>query len=256
MNRFLLLASIAVCLPRIALADGRQTKGMVLIPAGTYSPLFTEKDAPRTVIVAPFFLDLRPVTNAEFLRFVFSNPKWRRSEVSPIFAETGYLADWAGDLTLGDKAPDDAPVVEVSWFAASAYARWLGLRLPTTAEWERAAAIGFTVEDGSGEPAYRESVLRWFSVPTPAKLAAAGSGRPDFFGIRDLTDLVWEWVEDFNAAQAAGNPDLDKNLVCGGAGAGASDFTNYPAFARSEFRGSLNAPYAVPNLGFRCARSL
>ena len=69
----------------------------------------------------------------EFLAFVAANPKWRRSRITPLYADEGYLADWAGDLALGDHAHADAPVVRVSWFAARAFASWAGKRLPTTA---------------------------------------------------------------------------------------------------------------------------
>ena len=61
------------------------------IPAGTYAPLYrTITDAPE-IKIAAFLLDDRPVTNAEFLAFVTANPKWRRSQISPLFADTSYL---------------------------------------------------------------------------------------------------------------------------------------------------------------------
>jgi formylglycine-generating enzyme required for sulfatase activity len=255
MNRSLALAFFGAFLAGMAFAAETPPTGMALIPAGSYASLFGANDAARSVAVPSYFLDLRPVTNAEFLLFVTANPNWRRSKVALVFAESGYLASWSGDLTLGQRAPDDAPVVQVSWFAARAYARWRGLRLPTIAEWERAASVGFTIENGTAEPAYRKAALKWLSMPFSPQLAAAGSGRPNIYGVRDLVDLVWEWVDDFNATGDASDSD-DKNLVCGGAGVGVRDFSNYPSFARAEFRSSLNAPYAVPNLGFRCARSL
>src|SRR5262245_32260203 len=99
---------------------------MVLIPAGSYAPLLRMKDEPERVAVAAFWLDARPVTNAEFLEFVRANPKWRRSQISALFADRGYLGDWGGDLELGPNAPADSPVVRVSWFAARAYAKSQG----------------------------------------------------------------------------------------------------------------------------------
>ena len=47
---------------------------------------------------------------------------------------------------------------------------------------------------------------------------------------------------------------LERNLFCGAGAAGARDLTDYPAFMRIGLRSSLRANYAVPNLGFRCAR--
>ncbi len=242
--------------PDLALADS----GMVIIPAGSYAPLLRAKNEPDRVAVAAFRLDARPVTNAEFLVFVRANPKWQRSRVSPLLADPGYLGDWAGDLELGRRAPAESPVVRVSWFAARACAAWSGKRLPTTAEWERAAAAGFTTADGPSEPGFSAKVLGWFARPAPDTLPAAGSGRPNFFGARDLLSLVWEWVDDFNTAmvtgESRGDTGLERTLFCGAGAVDARDLTNYPAFMRAGLRSSLRASYVVPNLGFRCAQSI
>lgn len=255
MSRAVPGALFALLVAGIAVAAKNPPDGMALIPSGDYSPLLSRDNFPQVVHVPAFYLDQRPATNAEFLRFVLANPEWRRSGASPMFAEPGYLADWSGDTELGPNAPADAPVVRVSWFAARAYARWRGLRLPTAAEWERAASAGFVTENGATEAAYRDAVMQWLSSPTPPLLPASGSGRPNAYGVRDLMGLVWEWVDDFSGAPGADGEAPDKNLVCGAAGAGVRNFTDYPAFARLEFRSSLSATFAVPNLGFRCARS-
>ncbi len=235
------------------------TTGMTLIPTGTYAPLVRSQDETAEVAVPSFWLDAVPVTNAEFLAFVQANPKWRRSAVSPLFADRGYLGDWAGDLELGPLAPPAAPVVRVSWFAARAYAQSMGKRLPTTAEWERAAAAGFAGPAGSTEPGFQSALLAWVTRPTPQPLPNVGSGRPNFFGVRDLHGLVWEWVADFNTAmvtgESRGDTGLERNLFCGAGAAGLRDPSDFPAFMRIGFRSSLRASYAVPNLGFRCARS-
>ena len=234
--------------------------GMAFIPAGDYAPLLRMKDEPERTSVAAYWLDIRPVTNAEFLEFVRAHPQWRRSRVSPLFADRGYLADWAGDLELGPAAPADAPVVRVSWFAARAYAKAAGKRLPTTAEWERAASAGFTMPIGASEPGFSRGVLAWLARPTPSPPPPAGAGRPNFFGVRDLHGLVWEWVDDFNTAMTTGesraDTGLERNLFCGAGAAGARDLTDYAAFMRIGMRSSLQANYAVPNVGFRCARTL
>jgi len=221
---------------------------MAWIPPGEYTPLNAPPAGPATIQLPGFFLDLRPVTNGEFLAFVKARPKWRRSEIAPLFAEPGYLGDWAGDLALGPRAPAGSPVVRVSWYAARAYAAWRGRRLPTIAEWERAAAAGITVADGKSDPAYRAAALAWYSEPMPAPLPPAGSGRANFYGVHDLLTLVWEWTEDFSSA------NLGQGVTCGGA-KDVRDFSNYPAFMRAAFRSSLRASYVVPNLGFRCALS-
>ncbi len=235
--------------------------GMVLIPAGLYRPLLRDKNDPPAVAVAAFLLDEWPVTNAEFLAFVRDQPKWRRSRVSRLFADEIYLSHWADDLALGAAAPADAPVVNVSWFAARAYAAWRGARLPTVAEWERVATAGFATDDGmKREPEFRTAVFTWLARPTPDPLPAVGHGRPNLYGVRDLLGLVWEWTDDFNTAMVTGesraDPGLERNLFCGAGSISATDKEDYPAFVRTAFRSSLRANYSVPNLGFRCAEDL
>lgn len=243
----------------VALVSAGFAAEMVRVPAGEYRALLREAGEPGSVAVAAFELDERPVTNGEFLEFVRENEKWRRSRVSRLFVDTGYLGHWAGDLELGEGAPAEAPVVRVSWFAARAYAAWKGKRLPTTAEWERVAAVGFSTENGATEREYRAFVLGWFSRPTPEPLPAVG-GRENLLGVRDMAGLVWEWVSDFNTAlvsgESRGDTGPDRTLFCGAGAVSARDLENYPAFMRAGFRSSLRANYVVPNLGFRCARDV
>ena len=234
---------------------------MVLLPAGYYKPLFRGTDDPDRVPVKAFYFDTFPVTNGEFLKFVQANPRWRRSKVKRLFADQGYLKHWAGDLDLGPNQEhmSRAPVTNVSWFAAKAYASWKGKRLPTVAEWEYAAAASSDRPDGSSEPEFLALILQWYSSPTPDWLPVIGSGKPNYWGIHDLHGLVWEWVSDFNTAlvtgESRGDTGLERQLFCGAGSVGAPDRSNYPAFMRYGFRGSLKADYTVHNLGFRCARS-
>ncbi|MEO6243867.1 MAG: SUMF1/EgtB/PvdO family nonheme iron enzyme, partial [Opitutaceae bacterium] len=113
--------------------------------------------------------------------------------------------------------------------------------------------------EGATEPGFAAAVLAWFTRPTPHPLPDAGLGRPNFFGARDLLDLVWEWVDDFNTSMVTGesraDTGLERDLFCGAGAAGARDPSDYAAFMRAGFRSSLRANYNVPNLGFRCARS-
>ncbi|MFA5057787.1 MAG: SUMF1/EgtB/PvdO family nonheme iron enzyme, partial [Opitutaceae bacterium] len=86
----------------------------------------------------------------------------------------------------------------------------------------------------------------------------AGSGRPNFYGARDLLDLVWEWVDDFNSAMVTGDSRGAgaAGLFCGSGATGSRDPSDYAAFMRTGYRSSLRANYTVPNLGFRCAQDL
>ncbi len=232
--------------------------GAVLIPAGAYIPLQRSvKDLPQ-VAVAAFYLDALPVTNAEFLAFVTANPKWRRSHVSRLFADSSYLESWTGDLELGPTAPPHAPVVRVSWFAARAYARSIGQRLPTTAEWEFAASAGYTRPDGKNDEVLKRDLYAWLARPVPAVLADVSSAQPNFYGARALHGLVWEWVEDFNTAmvtgESRGDNGLERDLFCGAGSVGAKDTTDYAAFMRQALRSSLRANNTTSALGFRCAQ--
>ncbi len=234
--------------------------GMQLVPAGNFRPLYSNTETSEPTPVPAFWLAIRPVTNREFLAFVTANPKWRRSAVAPLFADKTYLQHWAGDLDLGlnEALLSDLPVVNVSWFAARAYAKWRGQRLPTQAEWEYAALASETSSDGRDEPGHYQRILDWYSKPHQAfSTWQVGSFR-NLYGVEDLHGLVWEWVEDFNTNLSTGesraDASLDRKFFCGSASIGATDFQDYAAFMRYGFRSSLQAPYVNPNLGFRCAQ--
>src|SRR3546814_94411 len=130
------LAMLLVALPAAALAAAGNS--WVQLPGGSFRSALKYEDV-RKVEVAPFELQRRPVTNAEFLAFVKAHPQWRRDRVASVLAETRYLSHWAGADRLGDEAQPEQPVVQVSWFAASAYCEAQGGRLPTWSEWEYAA---------------------------------------------------------------------------------------------------------------------
>lgn len=233
---------------------------MATIPSGVYEPLSRSVLDASEVEVPSFRIDVQSVTNAEFLAFVTANPKWRRSSVSPLFADQSYLRHWSGDLELGAAAPADSPVVNVSWFVARAYARWVGKRLPTTAEWEHAAAAGYTTNDARNEPAFTTDLYAWLAKPVPEVLPSAGSVPPNFHGVRGLHGLVWEWVDDFSTAMVTGesraDSGLDRDLFCGAGAVGAKDTSDYAAFMRQALRSSLKGNNTTTSLGFRCVEDL
>lgn len=241
-------------------AESSVSQTSVIIPAGQHTPLLRSTKDPVTVPVAAFALDVLPVTNAQFLAFVVAHPKWQRSRVTRLFADEHYLSHWAGDTDLGPAAPADAPVVRVSWFAARAYARWVGKRLPTTAEWERAASAGYTTPDGKNDTALNGDLYRWLARPTPEVQPSVSTAKANFFGVRGLHGLVWEWVSDFNTAMVTGesraDSGLDRDLFCGAGAAGSTDTSDYAAYMRLALRSSLKAPNTTSSLGFRCAQDL
>jgi formylglycine-generating enzyme required for sulfatase activity len=226
------------------------------IPGGSYAPFYPLADEEPTVVAA-FLLDALPVTNAEFLAFVRESSDWRRSRVAPLFADDAYLRHWAGDLELGPEAEAGVPVSFVSWFAADAYCRAQGKRLPSEAEWELAAAAD--AGDDAARAATEQRILAFYARPRD-RLPRAGATPPNAYGVQDLHGVIWEWVEDANASFAAADDrsQADRALaeVCGGGAVGAADARRYTTFMRVAFRSSLEATYALHHLGFRCARSL
>jgi formylglycine-generating enzyme required for sulfatase activity len=224
---------------------------VAVIGAGTYRPLFPPSPTSTQIAVASFSLDKTPATNAEFLAFVGAHPEWQRDRVARVFAEPTYLSHWSSATSLGEARPDQ-PVVNVSWFAARAYCSSRGMRLPTEAEWELAAAASNTSADGSSDPAWRAEILSLYSRPSPATLPSVG-GKPNFWGVSDLHGVVWEWVLDFTNAMSA-IAGADGMRFCGATAANATDATDFAAFERVAFRSSLKASYAIKNLGFRCAK--
>lgn len=273
-----ILAAAAVRFPPVQQAPSDAPEGTAYVPGGIYEPLYAERDGSGSVEVAPFFLGRHPVTNAEFLEFVAENAAWRRSQVRNIYAEPGYLRHWADDLDFGPDSLANRPVVNVSWFAACAYAEWRGMRLPTTAEWELAASgrapgekVGRRAGKGAGRKVAQQrarpagdqedrqaAMAAWYSRPASGVLPEVGSSGCDELGVCDLNGLVWEWVEDFNSALVTGesrnNNDVDLTLFCGSAAVNAKDFDDYAAFLRFGFRRGLEAPYVVSSLGFRLAK--
>lgn len=232
---------------------------MALIPSGIYRPLIKSSTDASEVQVKAFYLDVVPVSNRDYLEFVRANPCWRRSQVSHLFADESYLKNWAGDLELGSNAPANAAAVYVSWFAAKAYAQWLGKRLPTVSEWEYAASASATQANGENDPAFKSEVLRWYAESTATEFLPVNSGTPNFYGVRNLHGLIWEWAADFNSALIGGDSNgggLDTRLFCGAGAQNAQNVDDYPAFMRYAFRSSLKADYCIHNLGFRCAKDL
>jgi len=254
----LFLAAISVW--AVAACAAEPPAGMVRIPAGVYQPFFRAANDAKEIQVKCFALDVLPVTQGEFLEFVRTHPQWQRSRVKHLFADDSYLKTWAADLDPGTNSPLDAPVTFVSWFAARAFAESKGKRLPTVAEWEFAAQASPSRADGENDPAFMREVLQWYSTMAPQKLASAGAGPANFYGVRDLHGIIWEWVVDFNTAMVTGDSrgdgGIDSQLFCGAGAQGAQNPDNFPAFMRYGFRSSLKADYCVHNLGFRCAKDL
>lgn len=231
------------------------TVKMVYIPGGEYKPFYGSDSV--LVKVDPFLIDERAVTNSEFLQFVTLNPQWRKSNIKKIFSDSTYLKNWPSDLSLPPTADPDAPVCYVSWFAAKAFARSAGKRLPTLDEWEFIAMSDEVSPNARAKRNYSDAIIDLY-LKKDRQYKPVKQSRPNYWGVYNMFDLIWEWTDDFNSILStndsrAGQYD-DKNLFCAGNATSATDILNYAAFMRFAMRTSLKANYTVANLGFRCAK--
>jgi sulfatase modifying factor 1 len=228
---------------------------MVSIKGDTYTPLYGRDSL--QVSIQDFDMDVYPVTNQEYLKFVIENPKWRRSNILKLFADENYLSNWESDIDLNEAESLKAPATNISWFAAAAYCECQGKRLPTVDEWEYVAMADEKLPDARSLKTYNEYILSWYEKPKTF-VNEIGSTFKNYWGIYDLHGLVWEWTSDFNSVLVSGESrkdvDNDSNLFCGSAAVGATDLMNYAAFMRYAIRGSVKAKYTMKNMGFRCVK--
>ena len=217
---------------------------MIAIPAGEFTMGSDVEDErpPHTVFVDGFEMDKLEVTNQEFERFV---------------QETGYVTDAekAGDTSWRYYAKDKAqhPVVKVSWNDANAYCGWAGKRLPTEAEWEKAAR-------GTDARRYPWG-NQWDAARANAKeagnrgITAVGSfpAGASPYGVLDMAGNVAEWTTDWFKAYPGGDfysPYYgEKYRVIRGGG-----WFSDQNLVRTTERSASAVELANDDVGFRCAR--
>jgi formylglycine-generating enzyme required for sulfatase activity len=138
----------------------------------------------REVALKPYAMDLTPVTNAQFAKFI------KGSGYRP-WHTTNFLKDWTGGGPPSGK--EDHPVVYVDLEDARAYARWAGKRLPSEEEWQYAAQGPEGRKYPWGERMLPERCNSGQSGGT-TPVRAFPEGRSTF-GVYDLCGNVWEWTE-------------------------------------------------------------
>nr|WP_263107873.1 ergothioneine biosynthesis protein EgtB [Kitasatospora sp. DSM 101779] len=227
-------AAVLAAPPPPAAAD-EQLPAEVLVPAGPFTmgtdtePWALDNERPaHQVELSAYWLDTVPVTNAAYLAFVedggYREPRWWTPAGWEHRMQAGLVAPlfWSRDggqwlrrrFGTVEPVPPDEPVLHVSWYEADAYARWAGRRLPTEAEWEKAArfdpASGRSRRYpwGDGPPAAEHANLGQRHLqPAPAGSYPAGTAP---CGAWQLIGDVWEWT--------------------------ASDFLPYPGFTAWPYK--------------------
>ncbi|GAA1075774.1 ergothioneine biosynthesis protein EgtB [Nocardiopsis metallicus] len=256
----------------------------VLVPAGPFT-MGTDDDPwsydnerrAHTVDLPAYWIDTDPVTNAAYLEFVedggYRNPRWwspsgwewcrGRDAVAPAFWSREGAGWTRRRFGRHEDVPPDQPVQHVSFHEAEAYARWAGKRLPTEAEWEKAARFdpvsgrSRRFPWGDEEPAGRHANLGQRALgPHPV------GSRPDGaspLGVRQLIGDVWEWTSTTFHGYPGFVPfpyreysevffDDGYKVLRGGS------WATHPTAVRSTFRNWDHPIRRQIFSGFRCAR--
>jgi formylglycine-generating enzyme required for sulfatase activity len=226
---------------------------MVLVPAGSFSmgsnKLSGDAKPEHKIYLDAYYIDKYEVTNQQYKSFC---------------DQTGHAyppdAGFAGISDYFFKYPN-YPVVRVSWDDAQAYAVWAGKRLPTEAEWERAA---------KGNEYNR--LYPWGDNVNASHANIAGTGDgyvytapvgsfPDGIspvGCYDMAGNVWEWCSDrYSSTYYSSSPTRNPQGPFGGSNRvlRGGSWNSSSSYASRAYRGNFLPSYQVNNFGFRCART-
>lgn len=182
-------------------------EGMVLIPAGEFQMGSDdieggENEQPvHTVYVDAFYMDIYEVTNADFKKFLEANPQWQKGKwwqiehIKRRFHNRNYLKDWNGNNYPDGKG--DHPV-QISWDAAMAYAQWAGKRLPTEAEWEKAARGGLVDKRYPWGDFISANMANYGGIV--GDTTPVGKYPANGYGLYDMTGNAFEWcLDEYNS---------------------------------------------------------
>jgi formylglycine-generating enzyme len=199
---------------------GKDGAPMILIPEGIF-PMGVPKGARdggmderpnHDVFVDTFYIDKYELTNGRYLQFVTETG--HRTPQHPTDPKKGI---WKGNMMPESIA--NLPVINVDWYDANTYCQWAGKRLPTEAEWEKAAKgpNDWRFPWGNVEPTMEHLNFNqsWRGEATLTEVGIYEKGKSPY-GVYDVAGNVWEWVADwydpgYYAISPAQNPQGPEN---------------------------------------------
>ncbi len=267
LRSMMLAGMVLVVIPAVTVAEGleKEVKGkdgapMVLIPEGSF-PMGVphgDRDGGRDeyprhdVFVNNFYIDKFELTNSRYLEFVKATS--HRIPQNPKNATRNL---WQGDTITESLA--DRPVINVDWADANAYCQWAGKRLPTEAEWEKAAkgTADRRFPWGNVEPTNKHLNFnqQWIGEKTLMPVGSYELGKSPF-GVYDMAGNVWEWVNDWydakyyekSPAKNPTGPETGTKRVLRGSG-----WQNETPTVRIFTRVDSDPTIRNESTGFRCA---
>lgn len=170
---------------------------MVIISGGTFlrgSNTGSRDETPRhEVHLFSFAIDIHPVTNEQFVRFLDAMGGEKDSNHHDIIRMRDSRIKRSGGKLSIESGYSRHPVVGVTWYGAVAYAKWVGKRLPTEAEWEVAARGGMENSLYPTGDDIEKTQANFFSSDTTAVMSYAHNG----YGLYDMPGNVYEWCYDW-----------------------------------------------------------
>lgn len=170
---------------------------MVVIPGGEYyrgSNTGGRDERPRHLIrLNSFAMDIHPVTNEQFVRFVEAMGGEKDVNNNDIIRLRESRIKRVGGKLVIESGYAKHPVIGVSWYGATAYAKWVGKRLPTEAEWEISATAGNPDMIYPTGANIERTQANFFSADTVSVMSYPAN----YIGLYDMAGNVYEWCQDW-----------------------------------------------------------